>query len=182
MTSSSGENIHGKSASEKYAELSAEAAKIGMRLVRLDSASELEHSDIAQREDLLDFADKQVIPKAIAFRSWRRLQELYTAKVQLESFDIRTNVPFSTPLKFVNTPPLPTVHPELPESWIAWRQTLTDLDSFSLQRFVVQLDNTESRFGRNPQADLLGKGNGPVMFRLLKGFAQQLNVETSTSS
>jgi hypothetical protein len=179
MSSSSSENYHDSLAAKEYKELSAAAAKIGMRLVSIDSSPESDQAIVTSREDLLNYASDNQVPKAVAFRGWRRLQELYTAKVQFETFGIKSQIPFSTPLRFINTPPLPFFRNELPESWVAWRQTLTDLDGASLQQFVVQLDNAESRFGRNPQADLLGKGNGTTMFNLLKGFAEQVNADYS---
>lgn len=156
------------SRAERLQTLQVAAAEIGMRLVPLEVAAE--QSNAVQRDALTSFAEATDTPKWAAFKTWRRLQELYTAKVQFEQVGLITATPRTTPLFFQNAPPIPSHKPELPESWVDWRQMLTHLDSDSLSKFSVQLDNAESRFGRNPQADLLGKGNGPVMFSLIKRF------------
>ena len=127
---------------------------------------------LATRAELVNYALTTDTLVAVAFRGWRRLQALYTAKVQFQTVGLASLLPLETPIDFRNNPPLPTIRPNLSSGWTAWEMSLEQLDAHSLQAFMHQIKNQPGSTRRNQYADLLGVNSGPRTVDLLTGFAE----------
>lgn len=127
---------------------------------------------IATRSELDDSARTTDTALVVAARGWRRLQMLYTAKAQYQTVGLKSVFPLETAIIFRNTPPLPTIRPEVPSGWTQWELGLEQLDAQSLQVFMRQVERTPRITGFNRYSNLLGINNGPKTFNLLRDFAE----------
>ncbi|MBC7707925.1 hypothetical protein H7Y63_01760 [Polaromonas sp.] len=127
---------------------------------------------IGTRPEFIAYAQETNTATAVAFRGWRRLQALYTAKVQFQTVSLESKLPIENPIIFRNTPPLPYLRPEVPAGWTTWEMSLDQLDVYSLQDFMHQIDYSHDQPKRFKYIDTLGENSGPRTFDLLRGFAE----------